>query len=108
MNRYVAGFVLVTVPIFGGRCLAAEKDSKVSRLGVDPIVEQIHPGMTRAEVETMLTDRDGGPQFPSSTRYYQTSGLIVEVPYDQTGGTWTPANRVNGPVHIRIGPRTSL
>ena len=108
MNCYVLGFVLGAASISGARCLAAEQGSKVSMLTVDPVVEKIRPGMTRAEVETWLKDRDGGPQSASSTRYYRASGLIIEVSYDQTGGTWTPANRVNGPVNIRFGARSNL
>ena len=108
MNRSIVGIAMVGVALVSGRCFAADEISKVALVGVDLIVSQIHPGMTRAEVETQLTDRDGGPQSITCTRYYQPTGLIIEVPYDQTGGTWTLTNRVNGPLNIRVGTRSSL
>ena len=108
MRYSVLGLSLVTASLVGGRCLAVEEQPKVSIQATVPLMEQIHPGMTRAEVETLLKDRDGGPQSISSTRYYQPPSMIIEVPYDQTGGTWTPTNRVSGNVNIRIGPRSTL
>src|SRR5882762_2130450 len=66
----------------------------------ETIVANIQPGLSRASVETWLKEQDGGPQGIDSTRYYIEPDIIVEVPYDQTGGTWTPENRVSAPVRI--------
>ena len=57
-------------------------------------------GMTRAEVEKILPAEDGGIQTPNIMRYYEGWEVMVDVPYDQTGGPWKPENRVNGPVHV--------
>src|SRR5260370_40612766 len=66
----------------------------------ESVVAKIQPGLTRAGVETWLKELDGGPQGIDSTRYYIEPDIIVDVPYDQTGGTWTLANRVSAPVRI--------
>jgi hypothetical protein len=66
----------------------------------ESLVSKIQPGLTRAGVEAWLNEMDGGPQGIDSTRYFIQPDIIVEVPYDQTGGTWTPENRVSAPVHI--------
>lgn len=58
--------------------------------------EQIRAGTTRAEVEKIFTRRDGGLQGWSRTRYYAGEEVMVEVPYDRTGGAWQPTNRVTG------------
>ena len=109
MSRYHIGLVLVLGTLMTGRVAAAQSDGKVSLLSIDPVVENIKPGMTRLEIESKLTDRDGGPQSINSTRYYRSAGgLIIEVPYDQTGGTWASTNRVNGPVSFWPGSRNTL
>src|SRR5258708_20340560 len=72
------------------------------------LVAMIPPGITRAGVETWLNERDGGPQGIDSTRYYIQPNIIVEVPYDQTGGTWTSENRVSAPVRIIRRSRNTL
>jgi hypothetical protein len=43
---------------------------------------------------------DGGLSGPSSTRYYFGSEVMVEVPYDQTGGAWKQQNKMNGPIKV--------
>ena len=63
-------------------------------------VAVIKIGMRRREVEEKLQNQDGGASGPGSTRYYEGWEVMVEVPYDQTGGRWKPKNRVNGPVRI--------
>ena len=62
-------------------------------------------GMSRAEVEKVFRERDGGLQGATSTRYYEESEIMIEVPFDQTGGNWNPANRVTGPARLYRGPR---
>src|SRR5438445_6312448 len=108
MKYSVFGLVLALALTMSGFSHATEEKPTVLVQGAPPLVETIHPGMTRAEVETWLTSRDGGPQSISQTRYYQAPGWIIEVPYDQTGGTWTLSNRVNGPVNAWAGPRSNL
>jgi hypothetical protein len=56
----------------------------------------IRPGVTRADIEKVLPVQDGGVSGPGSTRYYFGSYVMVEVPFDQTGGSWKPQNRVSG------------
>lgn len=74
----------------------AEMQRKAKRLAV---------GMTRAEVEKVFHERDGGLQGATTTRYYEESEIMIEVPFDQTGGSWSPANRVTGPARLYRGPR---
>jgi len=74
----------------------------------ESIVAKIQPGLTRAGVETWLKEWDGGPQGIDSTRYYIQPDVIVDVPYDQTGGTWTSENRVSAPVRIIRRSRSTL
>jgi len=74
----------------------------------ESLVGKIQPGLTRASVETWLNEMDGGPQGTDSTRYVIEPDVIVEVPYDQTGGTWTSENRVSAPVRILRRSRSSL
>ena len=61
---------------------------------------KIMPGMTRSQVEVWFKTKDGGLQGPSITRYYEDPGVMIDVPYDQTGGNWSKDNRVNGPVKV--------
>jgi hypothetical protein len=72
------------------------------------LVSNIHPGLRRADVDAWLKEWDGGPQGIDSTRYFIEPDIIVEVPYDQTGGTWTPENRVCAPVHVIRRLRSAL
>jgi hypothetical protein len=57
-------------------------------------------GATRAQVEQVFTRPDGGISGPHASRYYMGDEVMVEVPYDQTGGAWKPTNRVTGPVKV--------
>ena len=61
---------------------------------------KIMPGMTRSQVEVWFKTKDGGVQGTSITRYYEDPGVMIDVPYDQTGGNWSKDNRVNGPVKV--------
>ena len=67
---------------------------------VKPLVAKITPGMTRTQVETWLKEKDGGLQGVSVTRYYEQPEVMIEVPFDQTGGDWSQKNRVNGSIKV--------
>lgn len=60
----------------------------------------IRVGTRRADVEKVFPIQDGGISGPSSTRYYAGSEVMVEAPFDQTGGRWSPENRVTGPLSL--------
>lgn len=57
-------------------------------------------GMKRAEVEKHLPTRDGGLQESTLTRYVATPRMIVEIPFDSTGGPWSPDNRVLSEIRL--------
>lgn len=61
---------------------------------------RIKVGMTRAEVEQIFKTPDGGLQGTAGFRYYEDPEVMIEVPYDQTGGPWSNQKRVIGPVRI--------
>lgn len=61
---------------------------------LETLKKRITPGMTRSQVESILSTRDGGLQEFSRTRYVAAPRMIVEVCYDGTGGPWSPDNRV--------------
>ena len=61
-----------------------------------PLFEVIRPGLTRAEVESILQERDYGLQYLTKTLYTEKPGYLIEVPYDEAGGLWSPHNKVNG------------
>jgi len=63
-------------------------------------VSRIKQGTTRADMRKMFPQEDGGLSGPGSTRYYFGSEVMVEAPYDQTGGAWKPQNKVNGPIKV--------
>lgn len=67
---------------------------------VNATVERLKPGTSRAVVERIFTTKDGGLQGPSLTRYYMEPEVMIDVPYDKTGGNWSGENRVNGPVRV--------
>ncbi len=60
----------------------------------------IRVGTRRSDVEKVFPLQDGGFSGPSSTRYYAGSEVMVEAPFDQTGGARSPANRVTGPLSV--------
>ena len=53
---------------------------------VQKVASVLHAGMSRAEVETLFVQWDGGTQSPTLTRYYEEPQVLVDVPYDSTGG----------------------
>jgi hypothetical protein len=73
----------------------ARRMSEARRLAIS-----IPVGTTRAQVEKVFTRPDGGLSGPSASRYFMGDEVMVEVPYDQTGGAWKPTNRVNGPIKV--------
>ena|SRR6266513_589895 len=87
---------------------ARAEDTAPSVTTWESLVMKIQPGLTRADVEAWLNERDGGPQGINSTRYVIQPDIIVEVPYDQTGGTWTSENRVSAPVRVIRSSLSSL
>lgn len=64
------------------------------------LVATIRPGTTRADIEKVFPQEDGGASGPDNTRYYLGSEVMVNVPYDQTGGNWKPQNKVRGPLKV--------
>lgn len=64
------------------------------------LVSKIKQGTTRADIEKMFPQEDGGLMGPGSARYYLGSEVMVEVPYDRTGGSWNPQNKLNGPIIV--------
>ena len=76
----------------------------LSEIEVDVI--KIKPGgSTRLDVEKIFNEQDGGLQGPSTTRYFEDPDILIDVPYDQTGGPFSHENKVNGSVKIRHGHR---
>ncbi len=59
--------------------------------------------VTRADVERIFLHRAGGFRMSILTRYYLGSEVMVEVPYDSTGGNHSPRNRVNGAIRVYRG-----
>jgi hypothetical protein len=53
---------------------------------------------SRKDIEKMFLQQNGGMSSPESTRYYLRSEVMVEVPFDQTGGARSQENKVNGPL----------
>jgi hypothetical protein len=64
------------------------------------LVSKIKQGTTRADIEKMFPQEDGGFMVSGSTRYYLGSEVMVEMSYDQTGGAWAQQNKLNGPIMV--------
>lgn len=64
------------------------------------VAVSVRIGTTRKDIEKIFPQEDGGLSGPGSTRYYLGSEVMVEVPFDQTGGAWNQENKVNGPVKV--------
>ena len=60
----------------------------------------VTPGMTRADVEKIFPQPDGGLVSSGQGRYYFGSEVMVNVPFDANGGPFQPENRVNGPLRV--------
>ncbi len=71
-----------------------------NQLWMEALQSQIRPGLRRADVEKLLPERAMGIQALALTRYRQEPGYIIDVPYDQSGGSWNDNNRVCGPIVI--------
>ncbi len=67
---------------------------------VRELVSRIKVGMKRSEVEAIFRHKDGGIQHTSLTLYYEDPEVMVEVPFESTGGDWSRENRVNGSVRV--------
>jgi hypothetical protein len=107
MKLSVSLLVLVSIGV-AAIPQSLQADQATSSAAWESLVSKIQPGLTRAGVESWLNEMDGGPQGIDSTRYYLQPDIIVEVPYDQTGGTWTPENRVTAPAHVIRRSRSTL
>jgi type II secretory pathway component PulF len=81
----------------------------VTHQDLGPVTEQLRhlmvtdlaPGRTRLEVEQKFNLRAGETQASNLTHYFVPPDLIYDVPYDNTGGEWSPQNRINGMVMLR-------
>lgn len=71
---------------------------------VQQLAAQITAGTTRAQVEAWFKQRDGGLQDASVTRYYEQPGVVIEVPFNHTGGNWSRENQVDGPIKVYQSP----
>jgi hypothetical protein len=67
---------------------------------IAPLAAGIRVGTRRADVEKVFRQRDGGLSVPSRQRYYAGSEVMVEAPFDETGGRWSSENRVTGPLRV--------
>jgi hypothetical protein len=63
---------------------------------VKRMLDQIQPGMNRAQVDAILPRSNGGIQGPLMTIYYEFPGLKIEVPFDGMYGFGHEQNRVIG------------
>jgi hypothetical protein len=85
----------------------AESRHRVRLEKVKALAKRITPPMTRSEVEALFPVRDGGFAPYGVTRYVCGDEVMVEVPYDATGGPGDRENRVSGPVKVyRAARRT--
>ena len=55
---------------------------------------------TRAQVAKVFPQQDGGLMGSDRTRYYAGEGVMVDVPFDDCGGAWSPKNRVCGSLKV--------
>lgn len=67
---------------------------------VRKLAEAVTPSMTRAQVEKIFPESDGGAVGSDRGRYYFGSEVMVDVPYDTNGGPFRPENRVRGPLRV--------
>ena len=84
----------------GSSRLAAEVSYESKLAEVERKAAQVKIGMTRAEVELLFREHDGGIQGPTVSRYYEHPEVMIEIPFDQTAGNWSKANRVTGPPKV--------
>lgn len=63
------------------------------------LVAGIKQGTTRADVEKIFRQQDGGA-MGSETRYYFGNNVMINVPFDTIGGAFSSNNRIDGQIRI--------
>lgn len=79
---------------------AAEKRHQARLALITLLARKVAPGMLRSEVEILFPLSDGGVSSRDRGRYYCDDEVMVEIPYDVTGGAGTRENRVTGPARV--------
>jgi hypothetical protein len=79
---------------------ASDARHRIRLLEAQRLAAAVRMNTARKDVEKTFPQKDGGLSGPGSTRYYLGSEVMVEVPFDQTGGAWSRENRVNGPLKV--------
>lgn len=75
--------------------------SRAERLAVaQKLADAVPLGMTRAQVEKIFPQSDGGLISSGEGRYYFGSEVMIDVLYDASGGPFQPENRVSGPLRV--------
>jgi hypothetical protein len=67
------------------------------------LADKIPQGATRAQVRSLLKEYEfigGGFSATFTEQYYGHPNVVIEVPFEQPGGTYSESNRVNGPVTV--------
>lgn len=64
------------------------------------VAERVIPGMTRAHVERIFPNSNGGIMGDTITIYNEYPGLKVEVSYNRRGGSASAENVVLGPARV--------
>lgn len=64
------------------------------------LAKSVERGTTRAEVETLFPQEDGGLSALTSSRYYRAAEVMVKVPYEVGGGGGRGMDRVKGPLRV--------
>ena len=72
----------------------AAYEAKLSE--VEKKAEQVTLGMARSKVELLFLEKDGGAQTLLRSRYYEHPEVMIEIPFDRTGGNGNANNRVTG------------
>lgn len=81
--------------------LSRATPSRAERLAVaQKLADAVPLGMTRAQVEKIFPQPDGGLISSGEGRYYFGSEVMIDAPYDASGGPFQPENRVSGPLHV--------
>ena len=65
---------------------------------------QVERGTSRAAIEKLYPNHDGGLMSYELSRYYLGNNIMVDVPFDQHGGEGSKQNRVNGPLRVYLSP----
>jgi len=64
------------------------------------LIAGIKQGTTRADFEKIFRQQDGGAMGPHDIRYYFGNQVMIHVPFDVTGGNFSPDNRIDGEITI--------